>query len=82
MSTPGRPKGESLSAQREGCPVSAPREDGPSTAVRDAHVPGAVLLAAESVSRRFGGLVAVDQVSLQLARGAAGSSASRRRRAA
>ncbi|HVJ60969.1 MAG TPA: ABC transporter ATP-binding protein [Burkholderiaceae bacterium] len=33
-------------------------------------MPGAVLLAAESVSRRFGGLVAVDQVSLQLVRGA------------
>ena len=88
MSTPGRPKGESLSAQREGSPVSAQREgspvsaqregspvsaqreNGPSTAVRDAHVPGAVLLAAESVSRRFGGLVAVDQESLQLVRGA------------
>ncbi len=39
MSAPGRPKGESLNAQHEGTPVSAPGRPKPNIAVRSTKVP-------------------------------------------
>jgi hypothetical protein len=64
MSPPGRPKGESLSAQREGSPVNSPRRsmDESADAMTEARVPSRVVLHVERLV--LNGFAAGDQAAV------------------